>query len=194
MHITGWLLCHTTYLKLYELYDPLQAYTKNEFQWKNYTYNCHVIILWYADPQLDNWKICDYTRAVATYQLRERYERNNSMAIEEQCSLHDLCQAINKEDRLGADGWGWRTQVERINQVSGGYNWSTTFLSDLNMGIWASGLASLKFETVKYNHELCRTWARKWLCWQCPPAVANYRPILSSERSLHINKPATVWQ
>jgi hypothetical protein len=35
---------------------------------------------------------------------------------------------------------------------------------------------------------------REWLRWLGPAAVANDRPVLSSERAPHIIKPASVWQ
>jgi hypothetical protein len=34
--------------------------------------------------------------------------------------------------------------------------------------------------------------SRERLCWLCPTTTENYRPDLSSERALHINKSATV--
>jgi hypothetical protein len=53
---------------------------------------------------------------------------------------------------------------------------------------------SFESETVKYGHEYhgTRTW--EWLRCRGPAAIVNDRPILSSEREPHINKPATVWQ
>jgi hypothetical protein len=53
---------------------------------------------------------------------------------------------------------------------------------------------SLESETVRYGHESHGTRTRKWLGWRGPAAVLNDRPVLSSERASHINKPATVWQ
>jgi hypothetical protein len=51
---------------------------------------------------------------------------------------------------------------------------------------------SLKFETVKYGREYQGTWTRERLLWQGPVAYTKERPVLSSERELHKNKPATV--
>jgi hypothetical protein len=51
---------------------------------------------------------------------------------------------------------------------------------------------SFESETVKYGHESHGTRTQKWLCWRGPGA--NDRPVLSSERTPHINKPATVRQ
>jgi hypothetical protein len=53
---------------------------------------------------------------------------------------------------------------------------------------------SLKFETVKYGLKFQGTRTRKWLRWRGPVAMANDIPVLSSERTPHSNKPATVWQ
>jgi hypothetical protein len=53
---------------------------------------------------------------------------------------------------------------------------------------------SLDFETAKYGRESHRTQTREWLRWQGPAATVNDRPVLSSERTPQINKPATVWQ
>jgi hypothetical protein len=51
---------------------------------------------------------------------------------------------------------------------------------------------SLESETVKYGHESHGTPIRKLLRWRGPGAIVNDRPVLSSERAPHINKPATV--
>jgi hypothetical protein len=51
-------------------------------------------------------------------------------------------------------------------------------------------------ETVKYGREFCEASTQEWLLWQGPEAIVpvNYRPVLSSERALQNNKPATVWR
>jgi hypothetical protein len=46
----------------------------------------------------------------------------------------------------------------------------------------------------KYGRESQGTHTREWLCWLRPEAIVNNRPVLSSERAPHINKPATVWR
>jgi hypothetical protein len=51
---------------------------------------------------------------------------------------------------------------------------------------------SLKSETVKYGREYQGTWTRERLRWQGPAAIVNDRPVLSSDRAPHINKPTTV--
>jgi hypothetical protein len=33
-----------------------------------------------------------------------------------------------------------------------------------------------------------------WLIWRGPAAILNDRPVLSSERAPHVNKPAAVWR
>jgi hypothetical protein len=33
-----------------------------------------------------------------------------------------------------------------------------------------------------------------WLSWRGPAATVNYKPVLSSERALQNNKPASVWR
>jgi hypothetical protein len=53
---------------------------------------------------------------------------------------------------------------------------------------------SLDSETVKYGRESQGTRTRELLRWRGPVAIANDRPVLSSERAPHINKPATVRQ
>jgi hypothetical protein len=53
---------------------------------------------------------------------------------------------------------------------------------------------SLESETVKYGSESHGTRAREWLRWRGPTEILNERPVLSSERAPHINKPAAAWQ
>jgi hypothetical protein len=51
---------------------------------------------------------------------------------------------------------------------------------------------SLESETVNYGHEFHGSRTRKCLHWQGPGAIVNNRPVLSSERAPHVNKPVTV--
>jgi hypothetical protein len=46
-------------------------------------------------------------------------------------------------------------------------------------------------ETLKYGREFCGFSTQESLFWQGPEAIVhvNYRPVLSSERALHIKKP-----
>jgi hypothetical protein len=44
----------------------------------------------------------------------------------------------------------------------------------------------------KYGRESQGTRTGEWLRWLGPEAIVNDRPVLSSERAPHINKPATV--
>jgi hypothetical protein len=53
---------------------------------------------------------------------------------------------------------------------------------------------SLEFETVNYGHNSYGTRTREWFIWGGPAAILNNRPVLQSERALHIKKPASVWQ
>jgi hypothetical protein len=53
---------------------------------------------------------------------------------------------------------------------------------------------SLESETVKYGHKSHGIRTRKCLRWRGSGAIVNDRPVLSSERAPHINKPAAVWQ
>jgi hypothetical protein len=53
---------------------------------------------------------------------------------------------------------------------------------------------SLESETVKDGRESHGTRTLEWLRWRGPTTIVNDRPVLSSERAPHINKPATVWQ
>jgi hypothetical protein len=46
--------------------------------------------------------------------------------------------------------------------------------------------------TIKYGLESSGTQTRAGLRWRGPAATVNYRPVLSSERALQNNKPATV--
>jgi hypothetical protein len=84
---------------------------------------------------------------------------------------------------------------------------NTLFLGDINTGTWPSRLGSLKIETI--NMVLSPAGlrpdkdsagdAQQQLKTTDPtsrqrggPTSTNYRPDLSLERALHINKPATV--
>jgi hypothetical protein len=37
------------------------------------------------------------------------------------------------------------------------------------------------------------THTQEWLRWREPAAIVNGRPVVSSVRAPHMNKPATVW-
>jgi hypothetical protein len=51
------------------------------------------------------------------------------------------------------------------------------------------GLGSLESETVTCGQESRGTGTREWLRWRGPAAIVKDRPVLSSEREPHINKP-----
>jgi hypothetical protein len=46
----------------------------------------------------------------------------------------------------------------------------------------------LESETVKYGRDSHGTRTLEWLRWREPAAIVNDRPVLTSERALHINK------
>jgi hypothetical protein len=77
---------------------------------------------------------------------------------------------------------------EIITRVEAGSNTSTVTLRVVR----GDEKGSLESETVKYGHESYGTRTQKWLRWRVPVAIANGRPVLSSERAPQINKPATV--
>jgi hypothetical protein len=75
-------------------------------------------------------------------------------------------------------------------RVEAGSNTSTVTLRV----VWGDEKGSLKFETAKYGRESQGTRTREKLRWQEPAAIANSRPVLSSERAPQTKKPATVRQ
>jgi hypothetical protein len=74
--------------------------------------------------------------------------------------------------------------------LEAGSNTSTVYLRVVG----GDEKGSLESETVKYGHKSHGTLTRKWLRWRGWAAIVNDRPILSSERPPHIDKPATVWR
>jgi hypothetical protein len=76
------------------------------------------------------------------------------------------------------------------NRVEAGSNTSTVTLRVEG----GDEKGSLESETVKYGHDSEGTRTRQSLRWRGPVAIANDRPVLSSERAPQINKPATVRQ
>jgi hypothetical protein len=76
------------------------------------------------------------------------------------------------------------------SRVKAGSNTSTVALRVVG----GDEKGSLESETVKYNRESQGTRIREWLRWRGPAAISNDRPVLSAERTPHINKPATVWE
>jgi hypothetical protein len=53
---------------------------------------------------------------------------------------------------------------------------------------------SLESGTLTYGRESNGTQIRERLLCRGPAVIVNDTSVLSSERALHINKPATVWQ
>jgi hypothetical protein len=80
--------------------------------------------------------------------------------------------------------------MSKTSRVEAGTNTSTVTLRVVG----GDEKGNLESETVKYGHESYGTWTRKWLRWRGPVAIANGRPVLSSEMAPQINKPATVRQ
>jgi hypothetical protein len=80
------------------------------------------------------------------------------------------------------------TLVQYLSRVEAGTNTSTVTLRVVG----GDEKGSLESETVKYGHERHETRTRELLRWREPVAIANDRPVLSSERAPHMNKPATV--
>jgi hypothetical protein len=80
------------------------------------------------------------------------------------------------------------------------YKWNTRVDAGSNIStltlrvVGGDEKGSLQSETVKYGHDSPGTRIQEWLRWRGPATIVNGRPVLSSERAPHINKPATVWQ
>jgi hypothetical protein len=77
--------------------------------------------------------------------------------------------------------------TDYVSRVEAGSNTSTEALRVVG----GDGKGSLESGTVKYGRESHGTQNRKRLRWRGSEAV-NDRPVLSSKRAPHINKPATV--
>jgi hypothetical protein len=89
-----------------------------------------------------------------------------------------LLQPINSVVEIGYE----------YTRVEAGSNTSTVTLRVLG----GDEKGSLESETVKYGREFQGTRTRERLRGQGPAAYTNDRPVLSSERALHINKTVTV--
>jgi hypothetical protein len=72
--------------------------------------------------------------------------------------------------------------------------WLTDRQSQCNFDFDFDKKGGLKSERVKYGRESNGTRTPEWLRWRGLAAIVNDRPVLSSERAPHINKPATVRQ
>jgi hypothetical protein len=77
-----------------------------------------------------------------------------------------------------------------LSRVETGFNISTVALRAAG----GDEKGSLESETVRYGHESYGTWTLELLRFRGPAAIVNDRPVLSSDRASHINKPTTVWQ
>jgi hypothetical protein len=75
--------------------------------------------------------------------------------------------------------------VYQGHPVPGGYKYG-------DLALHVGGVS--RIGTIKYGLESCGTQTLAGLQWQGPAATANYRPVLSLERVLQNNKPATVYR
>jgi hypothetical protein len=85
-------------------------------------------------------------------------------------------------------GYGKNKDHLNHTRVEDGSNTSTVTLRVVG----GNEMGSLKSETVKYGRKSQGARTREWLRWLGPAAIVNDRPVLSSERAPHIDKPATV--
>jgi hypothetical protein len=104
---------------------------------------------------------------------------------------HRLMGGIYQVHSVSAKGlWGRELGQPSHARMEAGSNTST-----LTLGVVGGDeKGSLESETVKYGHESYGTRTRKWLRLRDPVAIANGRPVLSSERAPQANKSATVRQ
>jgi hypothetical protein len=96
--------------------------------------------------------------------------------------------AVRGVYKKGVDSW---IQVRKSSRVEAGSNTSSVTLRVVGGDEKGSLEES---ETVKYGQASHGSRTRKILRWRGPGAIVNDRPVLSLERTSHINKPATVWQ
>jgi hypothetical protein len=120
---------------------------------------------------------------------------NSSTAKEEWCFLHGPClPSLPTKGQQGLFQLGIEESLRRQLLSAWGYNRATLFLGDINTGTWSSRLGE------------SQVWDRKMWSWALrdsdlrmtalakTAAIVIDRPVLSSERAPHINKPAVVWQ
>jgi hypothetical protein len=69
------------------------------------------------------------------------------------------------------------------HSVLGGYKYG-------DLALQVGGVS--RIEKIKYDLESSGTQTGARLRWRGPAATVNYRPVLSSERALQNNKPATI--
>jgi hypothetical protein len=85
-----------------------------------------------------------------------------------------------------------RRKGQKGNPVPGGITRPPCSWGIKMWGPGCPGWGSLGYEAVKYGHASPGTQTQEWLPRWGLAAIVNGRPVLSSERALHINKPATV--
>jgi hypothetical protein len=88
-----------------------------------------------------------------------------------------------------------RVEATKREPSARGYNWATLFLGDINTGTWPSRLGSLRWDS-KILPWVLRDFDPRVTALARPRSncAVNYRHVLSSERALQNNKPATVWR
>jgi hypothetical protein len=88
-------------------------------------------------------------------------------------------EAVVRGDEKGTQCLG----VYLGHPVPGGYKYR-------DLALQVGGVS--RIGTIEYVLESRETQTQAGLRWREPAAIINYRPILSSERALQNNKPATV--
>jgi hypothetical protein len=86
----------------------------------------------------------------------------------------------------------WLTVSRKVTSTS--RNRASLFSWVINTGTRPSRLAESEIWGSKIWSRVLRDSVREWLRWLCSAAIVNYRLVLSSERTSHINNPATSWQ
>jgi hypothetical protein len=150
--------------------------------------DCHAIVFCHVNP-LHRYRLID---------TRMRDDQLEQSVVEQRLNKH--CSHSNVDRRflhnegfvfVTTDSWTVRLSVPCSVRQAGGFEYlhrdpATPHGRDSNFQTWV--------KTVKYGHESYGTRTKKWLRWRGPVAIANGRPVLSSERAPEINKPATVRQ
>jgi hypothetical protein len=139
-----------------------------------------VAMQWPRDRRINNGVVQPVSRQRIGKQFLTRMNMHATikLLLETVFSIRSS-QRVYKEDNCGDP---------LSSRVEAGSNTSTVTLRVVE----GDEKGSLESETVKYGLEIQGTRTREWLCWLGPEAIVNDRPVLSSEKAPHINKPATV--
>jgi hypothetical protein len=122
--------------------------------------------------------------------LKQRRGKHVSAEMNQHSKIEELLETVIYT-RSVPRGYQWdkfRAQFSRVFRVEAVSNTSTVALREVG----GDEMASLESETVKYGHESHGTRTRTLLRWREPGTIVNVRPVLSSERTLDINKSAVV--